>query len=107
MERIRSERVAADELSLATSYLDGVFPIRFETTAAVAGSLANQVIYGLPLDYFDSYRAHIRAVTADSVLAAARRHLHPSRLQAGVVCDASALRRPLAELQLPPPLRGP
>src|SRR5258708_39691615 len=94
MERIRRERVAADELSLATSYLDGVFPIRFETTAAVAGSLANQVIYGLPLDYFDSYRAHIRAVTADSVLAAARRHLAPSRLQADVGCGGAECRAP-------------
>ena len=32
--------ISEDELSLATSYLDGVFPIRYETTAAIAAALA-------------------------------------------------------------------
>jgi zinc protease len=102
MERIRTEPVASEELSLATSYLDGVFPIRFETTAAVAGALANQVIYGLPGDYFDSYRARIRAVTARSVLNAAQWHLDPSRLQAVVVGDESIVRGQLEKLAFGP-----
>ncbi|HET9426177.1 MAG TPA: pitrilysin family protein [Gemmatimonadaceae bacterium] len=89
VERIRVEAVPEQELSLATSYLDGVFPIRYETTAAVAAALANQIIYGLPDDYFDTYRSRIARVTADSVLAAARKHLDPDRLQAVVVGDPS------------------
>src|SRR5205085_3217035 len=36
IDRVRAEAISPDELSLATSYLDGVFPIRFETTAAIA-----------------------------------------------------------------------
>ena len=43
-----ARRSATDELTLATSYLDGVFPIRYETTAAIATALANLVIHGLP-----------------------------------------------------------
>src|ERR1043166_2104825 len=39
IERMRTEPIRDDELSLATSYLDGVFPIRFETTAAIAAAL--------------------------------------------------------------------
>jgi zinc protease len=89
IERIRSEPVQEQELSLATSYLDGVFPIRYETTAAVAGALANQVIFGLPDDYFDSYRDNVRQVTVESVQRAAKGHLHPERLQAVVVGDPS------------------
>ena len=89
IERIRREPVQAQELSLATSYLDGVFPIRYETTAAVAAALANQVIFGLPDDYFDSYRDNIRSVTVKSVQRAANEHLHPDRLQAVVVGDSS------------------
>ena len=38
----------SSELSLATSYLDGVFPIRYETTTAIAAALANLIIYRLP-----------------------------------------------------------
>jgi zinc protease len=89
IERMRREAVPQQELTLATSYLDGVFPIRYETTAAVAGALANQIIYGLPDDYFDTYRSHIARVTADSVQAAAKNHLDPSRMQVVVVGDPS------------------
>jgi zinc protease len=105
-ERIRSQPVPAEELSLATSYLDGVFPIRYETTAAVAGALANQVIYGLPDDYFDTYRTRIRGVTAESVRGAAQRHLDPSRLQAVVVGDPAVVRQPLEDLGFGPMITG-
>jgi zinc protease len=89
IDRMRREPVGEQELSLATSYLDGVFPIRYETTAAVAGALANQVIFGLPDDYFDTYRSHLRRVTAASVHEVAKNHLHSDRLQAVVVGDPS------------------
>ena len=98
IDRIRAEPIAAEELSLATSYLDGVFPIRYETTAAIATALANLVLYRLPDDYFDAYRGNIRGVTRDDVLAAARAHLHPDRLQIVAVGDAAAIRAPLAAL---------
>jgi zinc protease len=102
IDRLRAEPVSADELSLATSYLDGVFPIRYETTAAIAVALANLVLYGMPDDYFDRYREHIRALTADDVLRAARDHLHPDRLQVVVVGDPATVRAPLEALGIGP-----
>ncbi len=96
--RIRETPVSEAELSLATSYLIGVFPIRFESTAAVAGGLANVEIFRLPSDYFDTYRERVRGVTANDVLRVAREHLDPSRLQAVVVGDADAIRESLAAL---------
>ena len=98
IDRIRSEEVSAEELSLATQYLEGVFPIRYETTSAVATALANLVIHDLPHDYYDSYRRNIRGVTAKSVLEAGRTHIHPAELQTVVVGDAALIRQPLAEL---------
>ena len=47
IDRIRAEPIADDELTLATSYLSGVFPIRYETTASIATAIANMVVYGL------------------------------------------------------------
>lgn len=102
IDRIRAAEVTAAELSLATSYLEGVFPIRYETVDAIASALANLVLYGLPPDYFDSYRASVRAVTAANVLAAARAHLHPERLQLVVVGDPDAVRGPLERLEFGP-----
>jgi zinc protease len=102
IDRMRESPVMPSELSLATSYLDGVFPIRFETTDAVATALANLVLFGLPGDYYDSYRANVRAVTAEHVLAAARTHLHPDRLHLVVVGDPDAVRTPLERMAVGP-----
>ena len=92
IEQIRSDRISEEELSLARDYLDGVFPIRYETTAAIASALASLVIYGLPPDYYDTYRGQIRSVSIDDVLKAARAHLHPNELQTVVVGDAKVIR---------------
>ena len=92
IERFREAPPDARELALAVDYLDGVFPIRYETTAAIASALGGLVTYGLPEDYYDRYRAEVRAVTPDAVLQAAQRHLHPDRLQLVVVGAAEGLK---------------
>jgi zinc protease len=102
IDRIRAEAISPDELSLATSYLDGVFPIRFETTAAIAAALSVLVVYGLPEDYYDRYRERVRAITTDQILLAAQRYLHPEALQLVAVGDPAAVRVPLAELGFGP-----
>ncbi len=99
IDRMRAEVVTADELSLATSYLVGVFPIRYETTAAIAAALANLVVYGFSEDFYDVYRDRVRAVTAEQVLEAARKHLHPDALQLVVVGDPAVIRGPLEALE--------
>jgi zinc protease len=95
---MREETVSADELSLATAYLDGVFPIRYETTNAVAQAMAIAQVYGLGDDYYTRYREHIRAVTATDVLRAAQQYLHPENLLVLAVGDAAAIRAPMEQL---------
>jgi len=102
IERIRDAEVTETELSLATSYLDGVFPIRYETSEAIAGALAMLVRFGLPDDYFDTYRERMRGVTAADVLRVARAHLHPDALQMLVVGDPATVRAPLEAMQFGP-----
>lgn len=102
IERMRLVAVGEEELSLAVSYLDGVFPIRFETTAAIAGGLANVEIFRLPADYFDTYREQVRAVSAADVLRVAQAHLDPSRLQIVVVGPPDVLLPALEALGIGP-----
>lgn len=102
IDRMRAEPISDSELSLATSYLEGVFPIRYETTAAIAAALATLVIYDLPADWYDTYRARMSAVTVDDVLAAARAYVHPDSLQIVIVGDANAIREPLDALAFGP-----
>jgi len=98
INRIRAEKISEEELSLARDYLDGVFPIRYETTTAIASALANLVIYTLSGDYYDTYRMRVREVTTDDILQAARNHLHPEQLQTVIVGDAAAIKDSVAQL---------
>lgn len=98
IERMRSEEITTDELTLATSYLDGVFPIRYETTSAIATALSNLVIHELPERFYDDYRQRVRDVTTADVLRAAQRHLHPDQLRIVVVGDPAVIATPLAEI---------
>ena len=100
IDRIRDEKISAEELSLARDYLEGVFPIRYETTAAIASALATMAIYDLNPEYYDSYRTNIRNVSEDAVLNAARTHLHPELLQTVIVGDAATVRDSLTDNSL-------
>ncbi|MEO7368191.1 MAG: pitrilysin family protein [Gemmatimonadaceae bacterium] len=98
IDRIRTDAVPEDELTLATSFLEGVFPIKYETTAAIAHALANLVIYNLPDDYFELYRRRIGEITPARVLDVAREHLLPEQMQVVVVGDPAAIQNPLERL---------
>jgi zinc protease len=99
-DRMRAGPPSDVELSLCTSYLDGVFPIRFETTDAVAAALAGLRIARLPDDYYETYRPRIRGVTVDSVARAAQQHLHPDQLQVLAVGDRERMEEPLRKLAI-------
>ena len=102
IEKMREEEIGTDELTLATSYLEGVFPIRYETTAAIASALSNLVTFGLPEDYFDTYRRNISLVSTQDVLDAARAYVDPAQLQIVVVGNPSVIQRGIEELSAGP-----
>ncbi len=99
IDRIREEKISDEELTLARDYLEGVFPIRYESTSAIAAALATLVIHGLPADYYDTYRRNIHDVSANAVLQAANAHLHPPELQTVIVGDAKTIQASLTDLR--------
>jgi zinc protease len=102
IERMQSEEISRDELTLATSYLEGVFPIRYETTASIASALANLVTFKLPGDYYDVYRARIAGVTTADVLRAAKAHVKAEEIQIVVVGNPEVIQAPIEALALGP-----
>ena len=100
IEGMRTDEVPEDELSLATNYLDGVFPIRYETTSSIASALATLVVFDLPEDFYDTYRENIRGVRPSDVLRAAQAYVSPEMLQIVVVGDPNVVKEPVEKLAL-------
>jgi zinc protease len=97
LERIREAPVEPEELDAARDYLIGVFPLRFETSAQVAGALSGLVVYDLPDDELDRYRPTIAAVSAEAVQDAAQRHIDPAAASIVVVGDVARFEEPLRD----------
>jgi predicted Zn-dependent peptidase len=97
ISRMRTSVVGDDELSLALKYLGGVFPIRFETTAAIGSALSSMVVHNLPDDFFDCYRDQLALVTGERVLQAAQKHLKEHETEIVVVGDPGTVRAALEE----------
>ena len=97
LRRIRDERVTDAELSAATDYLVGVFPLRFETPGAVVAAIGSLFSQGLPDDEMATYRSHVEAVTADDVQRAAQRHIDLDRIAIVLVGDADAVKDDLSK----------
>ena len=90
------------ELTTVRDYLVGVFPLRFEAPAQVAGALGGLVINELPDDELDRYRPQVAAVSAADVLAAAQRHIRPAELSIVLVGDAAKVEPQLRDIGHPP-----
>jgi len=87
MDRMRSLPVTPEELDSARSYLSGVFSLGVATQDGLLGQLSTVYIDDLPEGYLETYREKIRALTADDVVAAARRHFDSANAQIILVGD--------------------
>jgi zinc protease len=91
MDRMRSLPVTPEELDSARSYLSGVFSLGTATQDGLLGQLSTMYLDRLPDDYLETYREKIRALTADDVLAAARRHFDSPNEQIVLVGDRAQI----------------
>lgn len=90
IERITSEPISADDLSDNKANFTGRLPLTLESNEGVASAILNMETYSLGLDYLRSYTDMINAVTAEDVLAAARKYLNPNAYALAVAGPESA-----------------
>jgi len=88
VRRMAEEGPTDAEMEDAKDYLTGVFPVRLETNAGVAGQLLSAELYGLGLDYIERYTSIVRGVTREAAAAAARAYLKPKSGYALVVAGS-------------------
>ena len=98
--RMTEEPVPAAELERAKNYIILGLPRTFETTGNIAEHVSEVALYGLGLDYYDTYAARVAAVSAADVQAASARWLKAERLTIAIAGDTAAIREDLESLNM-------
>jgi zinc protease len=76
------EGISATELEATKSYLKGSFAVRnLSSNSEMVDTFAQMLTFDLPLNYPENYDEIIDKVTIEQVNAAARKHIHPDKLQ--------------------------
>ena len=73
---------------------------RYETNAAVAGAIAEMIIFDRPDDYVRTLKDRIESQADDAVRGAAREVLDPARLTWVVIGDLATIEQPIRDLKL-------
>jgi len=68
LSRFATDPITESEFDVATSYLEGVFPIKLETNQQIAGRLISLFDAGLPPEYLLSYRNRVASVANEGAL---------------------------------------
>lgn len=97
IERLKAEAIPADELTVVKNYLRGELARTLDSPFSIADYYLSLKANALPLDYFARQDEAICRLTADDLLAAARRYLHPDRFYIAVAGD----REQIPQLALP------
>jgi zinc protease len=85
LQRFLKDGLTARELEFARSAYIGSQAVGLATNAGMAGSLSGLELYGLGLDYWGRYPRLVRGVSLEAANAAARRLIHPDKLNTVIV----------------------
>ena len=91
MDKLRSLAVPEAELADAQNYLSGIFSMGLATQDGLLSQLSTVALNELSDDYLETYRAKVRAITPEELLATARKYLDSANLQIMVVGDRAQI----------------
>ncbi|HKR21019.1 MAG TPA: pitrilysin family protein [Pyrinomonadaceae bacterium] len=97
LNRLRDEKVPADELENAKRAIVGSFALSLEQPASLLQNIITQKLYNLPADYWDTYPQKVAAITADDVQRVAQKYIDLGHLQVVAVGDAAKAREVLGK----------
>lgn len=93
--RLVTEPVPAPELQGAVNNLVASFPSAVQSVQALTGRLQALIIWGLPIDFYVTYRERLASVTPDDVARVARSRLTPDNLVVVVAGDVAKIEAPI------------
>jgi len=89
-----------DEMQKVVNSMTLELPGSWETNAAVGGSIADMVRYGLQDDYYETYPKKVKALALQDLAGAAKTVVSPGNLTWVVVGDRSKIEAGIRELNL-------
>ncbi|CAN5287003.1 hypothetical protein BH23GEM2_BH23GEM2_22870 [soil metagenome] len=92
---IAGEIVPEDELQGSVNNLVASFPASVQNVQDLAQRLQTILIYDMPVDYYETYRERLAAVSAADVADVARARLNPDALTVVVVGDLATIEAPI------------
>jgi zinc protease len=99
-KRLATEAVPATELTDQVGNVVASFPSSVQTVQGLMGRLTNVVVYGLPLDYYSTYRERLASVTPADVGRIGSTYLKPDALTIVAVGDLKTIEAPIRALNL-------
>ncbi len=98
--RLAREPVPGEEMQGALGNLVGSFPASVQTVQGLAQRMQTAIVYGLPLDYYATYRERLAAVTPAEAAELAGRRIDPDALTLVVAGDLATIETPIRALNL-------
>ena len=92
IQKMSSGEVTKEELDFARDYITGVFPLQSETPEQIAGRVLTVEQYGLPADYYDTYRERVAGTGPADVKRVAGQYFSTGDLEIVLAGNASAFR---------------
>ena len=91
IDKLRSVPVPEAELADAQNYLTGVFSMGLATQEGLLSQFSSVELSELPLDYLETYRDKIRALTPADLLATARKYFDSANMQIVLVGERAQI----------------
>jgi zinc protease len=94
-KRIATEAVPAPELTGAINNIVSSFPSAVQTVQGLTGRIQQLIIWGLPADFYATYREKLAAITPADVRNVATARLTPNNVIVVVAGDLSKIEAPI------------
>lgn len=95
LNRIRTESVSAEDLSLTKNEMSGSFARSLESPATIANFALNVARYHLPDDYYQNYLTKLASVDEQQVKQMADEYIQPDQLHIVIVGNAKEIAKGL------------
>jgi zinc protease len=93
--RIVTQPVPVEELQAGLNNLVSGFPNAVQSVQGLSARLQNLIVWGLPMDFYTTYREKLSAVTPADVQRAATARLAPDNIVVVVAGDLSKIEAPI------------